>query len=121
MATIQQAKPKKKQQGPKSSYGKWIAKKRAQEIQKWGGACQVCGNITYEELEFAHVIETELSGDGQGRGSYRRWKDVRDHPECYRLMCYLCHEVFDNEKENEKVQGIYRQILKLAEVPDCIT
>lgn len=111
--TIKQTKPKKRNKGPTSYYGKWIAKKRAEEVARRGGCCQVCGNSTYEELEFAHVRETPLSGTGAGRGSYNRWKDIRDHPECYRLMCYLCHESFDSETD-QKVIKIFMQVLAIA-------
>jgi len=100
--------------GPKSYYGKWIAKERQREIQKWGGRCQVCGNSTYEELQFAHVKPTSL--DGGGRGSYARLKDVQKHPECYRLLCETCHQGFDHET-NPDIQKIYKEILKLVDIP----
>jgi hypothetical protein len=66
---------------------------RAQLVAERGGACEglpgqpLCGST--EELEFAHTAPTGLNG--RGRGYTQRVIDVRNHPECYRLLCDVCH------------------------------
>lgn len=72
-----------------------LAKRHRKElIEKFGEKCQNsrCG-ATYD-LEFAHVKPTGLRG--RGRGRKERISDVRKHPECYRLLCGACHELFDD-------------------------
>lgn len=53
-----------------------------------------CGSTN--KLQFAHLKDTGLHG--QSRGSYNRIRDVRDHPECYALLCEECHRLFDSGK-----------------------
>lgn len=65
---------------------------REKNLTKFGKKCCKCGS-NYS-LEFAHVEKTEVTG--RGRGSYYRAVDVRDHPECYILLCRKCHKLFDS-------------------------
>jgi hypothetical protein len=59
--------------------------------QSFGGKCVICGQIW--ELEFAHIKETGLSGEG--RGQRKRYYDIKNHPDCYTLMCKKDHKDFD--------------------------
>jgi hypothetical protein len=70
--------------------------------EAWGGRCVACA-YTFR-LEFAHVKPTGLEGakarhgcgmDGRGRGLPQRYHDVKNHPECYVLLCRECHEDLD--------------------------
>ena len=56
---------------------------RKQLIKAFGGKCVICGSI--ENLEFAHVKPTKLSGIGRGRKE--RYYDVLRNPDCYALTC----------------------------------
>ena len=58
-------------------------KYRKQLIKKFGGKYIVCGSI--EDLEFAHVKPTELSG--RGRGRKERYYDILRNPDSYALVC----------------------------------
>jgi predicted restriction endonuclease len=63
------------------------------ELRKsFGGKCIICGQYLYD-LEFAHIKETGLSG--LGRGKIARYYDIKNHPECYVLMCKNHHREFD--------------------------
>lgn len=62
------------------------------ELRKsFGGKCVVCKTV--EKLEFAHVKPTSLSSDG--RGLKNRYYDIKNHPDCYILMCFHHHHEFD--------------------------
>lgn len=60
-------------------------------------ACFGCGDLN--DLEFAHVRPTQLSG--MSRGQYRRWLDVVRHPDRYILLCAECHREFDKWQRNQ--------------------
>lgn len=60
-----------------------------------GGKCEWCSAT--ETLEFAHVHATNVNG--QGRGGRERYYDIRNHPECYRLLCHECHLAYDRDTE----------------------
>lgn len=64
---------------------------RGRLVSERGGACEDCGS--QDELEFAHVKPTSVNG--KGRGSFLRYADVRRHPDCYRLLCNVCHNALD--------------------------
>lgn len=69
-----------------------------------GNRCEECGFT--EELEFHHVKPTGLSG--RSRGYNQRAYDIRNHPDCYVLVCRLCHielhpEVFHNYSRTQQV------------------
>lgn len=61
-----------------------------------GNKCEHC--LVAEEfnkrqgsnLQFAHVQRTGLRG--RGRGQTQRFKDIANHPECYKLLCKKCHK-----------------------------
>jgi hypothetical protein len=78
---------------------KWRALKRER-----GNMCHICG--ARENLQFAHIHETGLSG--WGRGFNHRVLDVMNHPKSYLLLCEDCHQKLDhrnvgvkNERERE--------------------
>lgn len=67
---------------------KWI-KRAFNSLRKlYGGQCEECGSK--ENLEFAHVQPTDLSGS-KGRGRKERYYDIVGNPESYRLLCHDCH------------------------------
>lgn len=72
----------------------WINKKWDELKRIYGKKCMICG-LT-ENLEFAHVRETGLSG--QGRGKSHRYYDIVNNPDCYRLYCMDCHINYDSFK-----------------------
>ena len=76
----------------------WIRKKLTELIDIYGGKCMVCGSE--ENLEFAHVKPTELSG--RGRGRKERYYDVKYNPDCYCLMCEDCHKYYDSVLRDEE-------------------
>ncbi len=59
-----------------------------------GGKCVFCEESSPSNLEFAHIKETGLKG--MGRGKQRRYYDIKNHIECYRLMCKTHHKQFDD-------------------------
>lgn len=82
--------------------GRWRRQWRELLIRSFGGKCVRCNvHYTQEDLEFAHIGKTPLSGTGGGRGSYQRMKDILDHPDAYALMCNDCHASFDEREGRE--------------------
>lgn len=77
-----------------SSCTVYVRKERKAQIIRFGGKCMNGGCSSTKNLQFAHLKKTNLSG--MGRGSYNRIRDVRDHPECYALLCKECHKLFDS-------------------------
>ena len=67
----------------------WI-KKRKHEIML-NVICIKCGSI--ENLEYAHIKPTGLSG--MGRGRKERFYDLLRHPDSYIVLCHGCHEAMD--------------------------
>lgn len=69
---------------------------RAYLVEAFGGKCEDCGieEGSGVKLEFAHKRDTGVNG--KGRGSWRRYKNVRDNRDAYRLLCKLCHYAFDH-------------------------
>lgn len=64
--------------------------------QEWGGRCVEC-NAT-EDLEFAHLPGKPTGVCGRGRGLPQRYHDVRANPDCYVLLCEVCHNGLDGRK-----------------------
>jgi len=82
-----------------SSSTKFCRRHRKRMRKYYGGVCKFCG--TNKKLEFAHIKENGL--DGEGRGSYIRIKNIMDNPDCYGLMCHSCHIEFDRKaRESSK-------------------
>ena len=92
----------------------------------FGGVCSnpVCEHK--EGLEFAHIKPTSVSGEG--RGSWRRYKDIKANPDCYTLMCRSCHCYYDdtgeypdaeylNQYKNAKLEGLETELTEENEVP----
>lgn len=69
----------------------WVARKMEALRQAFGGRCAWCG--AREALEFAHVQPTPMTryNNGYGRGSLKRYYDIRKHPHAYLLLCDPCH------------------------------
>ena len=63
--------------------------------ETWGGRCVVDGST--DELQFAHLKRTRLSGTN-GRGLPQRVQDIRRHPDRYVLLCHGCHVKLDNNQ-----------------------
>jgi hypothetical protein len=91
-----------------SKSGLWYRTKRAQLVQERGGRClwhtfaggEPCTAIEQKELEFAHIKPTPLSNTIEGRGSWRRYRDIKDHPDCYLLLCQDHHKILDGRDGN---------------------
>lgn len=63
-----------------------------------GGRCFTCNRrgTKANQLEFAHLEPTALSG--MGRGSHHRRLDVLKHLSSYSYLCKECHHKFDKGK-----------------------
>ena len=72
-------------------------KKRIELVASRGGQCTWPGCDADEDLEFAHVKETGLSG--RGRGRKERYYDIIKNPESYRLLCQFHHKLMDDERD----------------------
>lgn len=73
-------------------------RKQIDELKKrFGGKCFNCGSTV--NLQFAHVKDTCLNGEGRGRKE--RYYDIIKNPECYTLLCggadnaSGCHQQYD--------------------------
>ena len=67
-----------------------------------GGKCQDCGHEG--SLEFAHVKPTSIKRNGEGRerrgrGGRNRYYDIKNNPDCYKLLCCNCHDVLDGRAD----------------------
>lgn len=77
------------------------------------GKCQAASCRTEgtkeNPLQWAHREPTGLKGEG--RGWYRRLRDVRDYPEKYLLLCRACHLDFDAGRVEvlEVVEYVYEE------------
>ena len=81
----------------------WRINTRNKLIQQFGGKCNICSSK--EQLEFAHIKPTELSGPG--RGTDERIRDIKSHPDCYFLLCKDCHRIYDsNERKKNRTKQI---------------
>src|SRR5688572_10409501 len=66
------------------------------------GEQQPCGSKI--KLEFAHIKPTPLTG--RGRGSTRRYYDIKRNPDAYRLLCWSpCHLNRDLRQAKNDSQG----------------
>jgi hypothetical protein len=80
----------------------WLRKAFSKLREDFLDICYIDNHrITYDvygscdgKLEFAHLNTTELSG--RSRGSYERYKDIIQNPDCYILLCKKHHHMFDN-------------------------
>lgn len=77
---------------------KFIRRKLDLLKEEFGGKCWNCGTV--ENLQFAHIKDTELNGKGRGRKE--RYYDILNHPTHYALLCggkigeTGCHEAYDS-------------------------
>ena len=76
-----------------NSVNKWIAVKMKELREEFGGSCQNCGSK--QNLEFAHIKPTELSGWGRGRKE--RYYDIKNNKDSYKLLCKSCHKELDKK------------------------
>lgn len=73
-----------------------------------GNACELCGReLSSSEGEFSHIEPTEVSGEGRGR--YERYKDIKLHPESYRLACETCHDELDKRTYKRNIRALTPQ------------
>lgn len=70
----------------------YVRKLRQRITDLLGNRCAFCGAT--EKLEFAHIRDTGLSGEGRGR--VNRLLNVINNPDCYTLLCDTCHTAFDS-------------------------
>lgn len=91
------------------SGGKWAIKKIALIRKKWfGGKCMWDRCEETKNLEFAHATPTDLSKLKQShRGSYERYQDLLDNPECFLLFCSVHHRLFDGRTINQTWRNNY--------------
>src|SRR5574341_148135 len=68
-----------------------------------GNCCKRCKSKY--KLEYAHLIPTRLSGHS-GRGSWSRYNDIIQNPECYILLCHKCHVEYDNSGDYIQIKGL---------------
>ncbi len=67
---------------------KWIVVKLEELRQLYGGECLDCNSML--GLEFHHIKETGLNGEGRGRKE--RYYDIKNNPDSYILLCKNCHK-----------------------------
>jgi hypothetical protein len=88
----------------------YYAGKMAQLREEWGGRCVMCGSawsfkMNSHGLEFAHLpgkkTPIEVGRQERGRGRADRYHDVRNHPECYVLLCVADHARLDGRGGRE--------------------
>ncbi len=65
----------------------WVRKAFDRLKQEFGDRCMTCESE--ENLEFAHVFPTDLTG--RSRGRKERYYDIKNNKECYVLLCRDCH------------------------------
>lgn len=59
----------------------------------WGGRCVHCPSD--RKLEFAHLPGKPTGIEGRSRGQAQRYADIKRHPDCYVLLCWICHRRLD--------------------------
>lgn len=77
----------------------WIREALDRLREDFGGCCQKCGSI--QDLEFAHVRHTGLSG--RSRGRKERYYDIKNNRACYMLLCRSCHREHDRSVKKDEV------------------
>ena len=70
---------------------KWIRTAFDKLRKVFGDKCSFCGSK--ENLEFAHLEPTVLSG--RGRGRKERYYDIKKSPDSYVILCVVCHKTLD--------------------------
>lgn len=88
-----------------SQQSEWVKGRWDLLIEEYGGACEKCAK-TYD-LEFAHVKPTGVKG--KGRGKSRRLFDILRNRECYRLLCFECHDELDGMHRHRQQDYIKRE------------
>jgi len=74
----------------------WIKLKRSELRVFFGSRCNNPFCQSLDNLEFAHLTETEIKG--HGRGLHQRILDVNKNRDKYILLCKTCHMEFDNNE-----------------------
>lgn len=69
----------------------WLKRKLNELREEFLWCCCWCGST--DGLEFAHIENTGLNG--QGRGRWKRYYDVKKNKDKFMLMCKECHKEFD--------------------------
>jgi hypothetical protein len=79
----------------------WIKKKFIHLRKVFGNQCQFPNYHETENLEFAHLYETKLSGEGRGRKE--RYYDIINNIDKYMLLCKEHNKLLDEYiKTNEE-------------------
>lgn len=82
----------------------WVKRRWNRLIDEYGGRCENCGTLF--DLEFAHIRPTDCRGEG--RGKYRRLRDILQNRLAYRLLCMDCHDEFDGRKRRKRQSDYVR-------------
>lgn len=72
---------------------KWIKEAFKKLRDEFDSSCQKCGSK--QNLEFAHIKPTDLSGWGRGRKE--RYYDIKNNKDHYVLVCKSCHKELDKK------------------------
>lgn len=63
----------------------------------FGNKCMVLDDYHEGQLEFAHIVDYNPLGGrekhvkGEGRGLWKRYHDIKKHPDEYVLVCHYHH------------------------------
>ncbi len=83
----------------------WVKRRWVELIEEYGGCCQACQKAY--DLEFAHTVPTGIHG--KGRGKSRRLRDILKNRDCYRLLCFDCHDILDGMHRHRQQDYIKRE------------
>jgi len=79
---------------------KWIREQFNRLYLFYNKRCALCGvPDTMNNLEFAHIRETGLTG--RGRGRKERYYDIINNLDAYRLMHHDCHTYYDSVMKDD--------------------
>jgi len=91
-----------KELNKKISGGKRIVL-QIQEIKKKTGVCGWYNCESTENLQFAHVLETNVKG--MGRGSWTRLNDYLQNKRSYMIYCEYHHKLYDSYKNEDEYEN----------------
>lgn len=98
----------------------WIKKKFIHLRKVFGNKCQFPECHETENLEFAHLYETKLSGEGRGRKE--RYYDIINNIGKYMLLCKEHNQLLDDYIKDNLVEFneliIHRPEIKLEKLDD---
>jgi len=65
--------------------------------------CRLTGKVVTENLQFIHIEKTKVIG--RGRGSWKRYYDVKNNPYSYRLVCEEHHIWLGGPENKNKMKN----------------